>query len=547
MEALEIRMFGREQFQRLAASFLALGATKLAVLGTVGLLVFAGVGLGSYYLSRPDLETLYGGLTPQDVTRIGGALREAGVVFDVSSDGTKVLVARGQTAQARMLLAEKGLPGSSSTGYELFDKLGTMGLTSFMQEITRVRALEGEIARTIQTMKGIKAARVHIVMPDAASLRRNRQAPSASVVIRTETPGDFSSSEAVRHLVAAAVPGLTIDQVKVMSTDGAVLAGGEGANATPTKMLSLERTVAREMQDNVRTTLAPYFGLGNFQISVAARLNLDKRQTNETAFDPESRVERSIRTIRDTGSTQNTSNRGAVGVEQNLPAEQPNQGQGDQSRKQSDRREEIRNFELNTRTQQTVSEGYRIENVTVAVVVNRTRLLSTLGDNPTPEAIDQRIKEVEGLVASAAGVDLKRGDRVTVAAVDFVQGAEALEPVPSPGIVEQLLEHTGSLIKGLTILVATFLLVWFGLRPIARTMLEQQQRAEEAAAAAEAARREAEAQAEVQAAIAAQAPPELLPDPSRPHMLTPQKKLERLIEAGEEQAAGILRQWIRAA
>lgn len=538
-------MFGREQLERLFQSLAGLGTRRLAALGLVGLTVFAAVALGSYYLSRPDLETLYTGLSAQDMTRVGGALREAGITFDVSPDGTKVLVARGQTAQARMLLAEKGLPGSSTGGYELFDKLGTMGLTSFMQEVTRVRALEGEIARTIQTMKGIKAARVHLVIPDASSLRRNTQAPSASVVIRSETAGDFSSAEAIRHLVAAAVPGLTLDQVKVMSTDGTVLAASDGANPTPTKMLALEKTVAKELQDNVRTTLAPYLGLGNFQISVAARLNLDKRQTNETAYDPESRVERSVRTIRETGSSQNSNNKGAVGVEQNLPAEQPNQGQGDQSRKQNDRREEIRNFEVNTRTQQTVSEGYRIDNLTVAVVVNRKRLIASLGDNPAQDAIDARLKEVERLVGTAAGLDTKRGDRVTVAAVDFVQGSDALEPVAAGGILETIQQYTGTIIKALTIIVATFLLVWFGLRPIANTMIEAQAREAEAKAEAEKARLEAEAQAREAEAAKALEEQEQLPELPKPNQLTPQRKLERLLEIGEEQAASILRQWMR--
>ena len=162
-------------------------------LGLIGLSVFAAVGFGSYYLSRPEFETLYIGLNAQDVSRIGAALKEAGITFDVNSQGNAVSVRRGQTAQARMLLAEKGLPTSSNAGYELFDKMGSMGLTSFMQEITRLRALEGEIARTIQAMKGVKGARVHIVLPDAGSFRRTRQQPSASVIIRTENAGDFSS------------------------------------------------------------------------------------------------------------------------------------------------------------------------------------------------------------------------------------------------------------------------------------------------------------------------------------------------------------------
>ena len=236
-------MFGLEQLERLWSSLLGLGARRLAGLGLVGLTVFAAVGFGSYYLSRPDFETLYIGLNAQDVSRIGAALKEAGITFDVNSQGNAVSVRRGQTAQARMLLAEKGLPTSSNAGYELFDKMGSMGLTSFMQEITRVRALEGEIARTIQAMKGVKAARVHIVLPDAGSFRRTRQQPSASVIIRTESVDDFSSAAAIRHLVAAAVPGMTVDQVTVLNTDGVLMAAGSDAfNASPAKMLTLEKT-----------------------------------------------------------------------------------------------------------------------------------------------------------------------------------------------------------------------------------------------------------------------------------------------------------------
>ena len=227
-------MFGLEQLERLWTSLLGLGARRLAGLGIVGVTVFAVVGFGSYYLSRPDFETLYIGLNAQDVSRIGAALKEAGVTFDVNAQGNAVSVRRGQTSQARMLLAEKGLPTSSNAGYELFDKMGSMGLTSFMQEITRLRALEGEIARTIQAMKGVKGARVHIVLQDTGSFRRTRQQPSASVIIRTESVDDISSGAAIRHLVAAAVPGMTVDQVTVLNTDGVLMAAGSDAfNASP--------------------------------------------------------------------------------------------------------------------------------------------------------------------------------------------------------------------------------------------------------------------------------------------------------------------------
>jgi flagellar M-ring protein FliF len=551
-------MFGLEQLERLWSSLLGLGGRRLAGLGLIGLTVFAAVAFGSYYLSRPELETLYVGLNAQDVSRIGAALKEAGITFDVNSQGNTVSVRRGQTAQARMLLAEKGLPTSANAGYELFDKMGSMGLTSFMQEITRVRALEGEIARTIQAMKGVKAARVHIVLQDAGSFRRARQPPSASVIIRTETAGDFSSGPAIRHLVAAAIPGMTIDQVSVLSTDGAILAaGGDTASATPAKMMSLERTVAKELQDNVRKTLAPYLGLDNFEISVAARLNTDKRQINETNFNPDAKAERSVRTVKETGSQQNSNAGGkTVGVEQNIPADQAaTAASGDQAKKQNERREELTNYEVSSKTIQTVSEGYKIESLTIAVVVNRKRLMASLGDGANAEALQSQLKEVERLVGSAAGVDAARGDRVTVAAVEFLPNDRLNEPLPSPGMLALLMDHTSAAIKGLTMLAITALLIWFGLRPATRALLE--------ARPADAAPQLPDFQTAMpdgfpQAAADPQAAsggarfgplevPNLIADLTSKMGRTPQKRLEQMIDFDEEQAASILKQWMRGA
>jgi flagellar M-ring protein FliF len=532
-------MFGLEQLERLGRSLLALGARRLIALAVVGLTVFAAVGLGSYYLSRPQLETLYTGLTPLDVNRIGAALNEAGIAFDVNSQGNAVLVRYGQTAQARMLLAEKGLPSSANAGYELFDKLGSMGLTSFMQEITRVRALEGEIARTIQAMKGVKAARVHLVLPDAGSFRHTRQSPSASVIVRAESAGDFGSAPAIRHLVAAAVPGLTVDQVTVLSTDGTILAsGGDTTTAAPGKMLTLEKSIGKELQDNVARTLAPYLGASNFEISVGVRLNTDKRQISETNYNPESRVERSVRVIKETGSQQNSTNRAAVGVEQNVPVEQQSTGaSGDQSKRANERREELTNYEVSTKTVSTVSEGYKIENLTVAVVVNRKKLAASLGDNPTPEAVDKQLKEIERLASTAAGIDSKRGDRITVSAFEFAANAEALEPVPSMGLVEHVLRNTGSIVSSVAWIGVTVLLIWFGLRPALKTILETpvpQLKAESPAGS----------DSSGGARIASEPQPNLIADLTNKRGRAPQRRLEQMIEYDEEQAAAVLKQWM---
>jgi len=167
-------------------------------LGAAGIFVFALISIGSYFASRSSYETLYVGLTPPDISRMGSVLSQAGITFEASLDGTKLGVPIGQAAEARALLAEKGLPGSPSSGYELFDKLGALGLTSFMQEVTRVRATEGELARTIQYLKGVRAARVHLVLPDGNALSRlgnvgNSESPARRSMVVCATGPVFDS------------------------------------------------------------------------------------------------------------------------------------------------------------------------------------------------------------------------------------------------------------------------------------------------------------------------------------------------------------------
>jgi flagellar M-ring protein FliF len=528
-------MAGQEQLERLRASLANLGARKLAALIFVGITVFTAVTFGSFYLSKPSYETLYVGVTQEDAMRMGATLREAGIPFDLSSDGTQIMVPYGQTAQARMFLAERGLPTSATAGYELFDKLGPVGLTSFMQDVTRVRALEGEIARSIQTMKGVKAARVHIVMSDEGSFRRTRQPPSASVIVRTDGVSAFSGATAVRQLVAAAVPSLNPEQVTVLNSDGQVLAtGGDNVDTAPNKMVELEKIVSDELHENVRKTLVPYLGLNNFEISVNTKLNIDQRQTTEVAYDPDSRVERSVRNIKENSKSQNAGGSQNVTVEQNIPGDQTAALPGGGSSSEKQRKEDLTNFELNTKNTATVSKGYKIDNVTVAVVLNKRQLAASLGPNPAQDAIDKQLSEVQRVVETAAGINTARGDRVTVAAVDFVVDTERLEPVGSPSIVEHLVRQASGFLNAAAIVIAAFLLVWFGLRPALRVLLEEPKPIESALP------------------LQAQGSGVLLTGPETPEEAaarkkgaTPIERLEQLVEADEEAAATLIKQLMR--
>jgi flagellar M-ring protein FliF len=297
------------------------------------------------------------------------------------------------------------------------------------------------------------------------------------------------------------------------------------------------------VQDNISKTLAPYLGLDNFEVSVTARLNTDKKQISETIFDPESKAERSIRVVKESGTTQNTQGKSSVSVDQNLPqGSQGGQG-SDQSTEESSRREEVTSFEMNSKTISTVSDGYTIDNISVAVVVNRDRLAELLGKEAKPEDFEAQTREIEALVASAAGLDEQRGDKMKVTAVQFFQSGEPMEAYPSEGIFEQIMRHSGSLINTLGLIVVTVLVIWFGMRPAMKSILQQARLPAPAqpgllpGAVGETGQLEAVSGRE----------PSLIEDVTSRMQRTPQKRLEQMVAYDDEQAAHILKRWLMQA
>ena len=546
------------QAERLWANLMALGAKRLAALATIGIIVFAATGVAGYYLSRPSMEVLYSGLDRDDVVNIGSTLRQAGVAFDVSADDTSIMVPVGQASFARMTLAEKGLPHSGSVGNELYDKLGSLGLTSFMQEVTRVRAVEGELARTIQMMRGVKAARVHVVMADEGSFRRERQPPSASVIIRTDGADDRMLGQAIRHLVAAAIPDMNVDEVTVLNVDGRLLASGsDSLDKSPDNLLGLEKEVTQDIREKITRTLAPYLSLQNFQVSVAARLNADKTQTNETIYNPDQRAERSVRVVKEKQNSQNAAGQPPAGVDANLPKANKTPTDTKQSNDATDKREELTNYEISSKQIQTTSSGFVIDGLSVAVLVNRSALLRALGPQATPDAMDKQMKDIEQLVSTAAGLRKDRGDTVKLAVVDFADADRDLAPVAPPSFMEMVISQSGSYLTAGAVVLAAVLMIWFGLRPATRALLSspaemaQQEQLESLGNLSELpaplnALDGGGGGGEQNFLIEARDDrDEFLESLLARKDKSPQKHLQKLVDFDEEVAAQILKQWIR--
>jgi flagellar M-ring protein FliF len=339
-----------------------------------------------------------------------------------------------------------------------------------MQQVTRVRALEGEIARTIQSITGIRAARVHIVMAERANFRREEPQPSASVVIRATGADIVKSAQSIRHHVAAAVPGLSTENVTVLDSSGTLLAAGDDPiNSGASRSMGVERSVEAQIEENIRRALAPYLGPDNFRASVKADVNTDSRQTEETIFDPESRVERSVQVVRANENANRRSAAAPATVEQNLPEANLAPAEGPQTSEQSERKEETTNYELNSKRIATVSNGYTMQRMSIAVVVNQQRLAEILGKDATPEMFAQRVAEIQKVVASATGFDQARGDLINVSSVEFIDGLDGVE-VAEPGLFDSIGQHAGTMINAAAFVAVVFLVAFFGLRPMVASL-----------------------------------------------------------------------------
>lgn len=552
------------QLVQIFKNFGALGRTRLMILGGVGALSIAIILAAALFVNKPAQETLYVGLDAPDLNQISMALAEANINFQVGTDGASISVPAGMTGKARLMLAERGLPNSANAGYELFDNVGSLGLTSFMQEVTRVRALEGEIARTIQSISGITAARVHIVMPEVGNFRKAEQKPTASVMIRASAATGRSAATSIRHLVASAVPGLDVDDVTILDSAGQLLASGdEASNSSLNRSLNIVQNVQQEVESNIDKALAPFLGMDNFRSSVTADLNTDAQQIQETTYDPESKVERSVRSTKEAQQSQQKQSDNATTVEQNIPQAAPDAGgaSGPESQDKSDKREEQTNYEINSKTTATTRNSYKVEKLSIAVVVNKGRIAKMVGEPADQAKVDAYLAEMQKIVASAAGIDAKRGDVVTVTAMDFLENQLLEDATGGVRVMEMLSRNLAGIINSLAFVAVAFVVVWMGLRPLVRSVTGNGASAVLGDATPEAAGLELP-----DFAPAVGAPGGALMDgfgsdfgfDSTEDLLSlgdddgnfnrrvkegPERKLARMVEINEERAAKILRKW----
>jgi flagellar M-ring protein FliF len=351
----------------------------------------------------------------------------------------------------------------------------------------------------------------------------------------------------IRQLVSAAVPGLSAEKVTVLDSSGTLLAAGDDpVNSTASRSLGVERTVETQIEENIRRALAPYLGPDNFRASVKADINTDSKQTEETIFDPESRVERSVQVVR---SNENSNRRDAASpatVEQNLPEANLAAAEGPQSSENNERKEETTNYEINSKRIATVSNGYTVTKMSIAVVVNQQRLAEILGNDATPELVAQRVADIQKVVSSATGFDQARGDVINVSAVEFIAGLDGVQ-MPQPGLLDTLGKHVGTMINAAAFVVVVFLVAFFGLRPMVASLTRPAE-LPAAGPSFEEIQRSLPLPGMADMGLGNDAfplPPHGNPldDLRRKLKPAPQERLARMVDLNEERTALILRKW----
>lgn len=450
-----------------------LGRTRLLVLAGTGVGIVLAVATMAVLLSRPHMTPLYTGLEPAEAGRIVKAVEAMGVPVSAAFDGTAVQVPEAEVPRLRMLLAEKGLPSRGGIGYELFDTDKPLGITSFMQRMNRLRAMEGELARTIETLSGIEAARVHIVLPDREEFSRAAPTPTASIVVRMRgrAPLERRQALSIRHLVSAAVPNLKPSAVTVLDASGEVLLTEEDGDArSSAKVDGLRAGHETRISRAIEQMLVARLGQGNVRVQVAVDVETKREVVRSQSFDPNSQVVRSTQTVQEQDRSLDSTGEPPVTAEQNLPQREVRaQAQNNRSSSDSKRQEETVNYEISNVARETVIEPGDIRRVSVAVLVNGTWATAQDGTRSYESRSPEELQRITELVRSAMGFSEARGDRVTVDNLEFVNLAPELGArEPMAEIVDTLSRNVMTLIQWVILLVLCGLLIVLGLRPLIR-------------------------------------------------------------------------------
>lgn len=457
------------------------------------------------WAKSPDYRTLYSNVSDQDGGAIVTQLTQLNIPYRFADNGGAIEVPADKVHELRLRLAQQGLPKGGAVGFELLDQ-EKFSISQFSEQINYQRALEGELARTIETLGPVKTARVHLAMPKPSLFVREQKNPSASVTVTLE-PGralDEGQISAVTHLVSSAVAGLPTGNVTVVDQSGHLLTqSNTSSRDLNDAQLKYANDVEGRIQRRIEAILGPIVGSGNIHAQVTAQINFDNKEQTEEQYSPNGDAAQAVMRSRQLNTTEQIGGQnpgGVPGALSNQPAPannapistppaNPQNGQqnGQQNNQQqqttstaanagprNSSRNETTNYEVDRTIRHTKMNVGDVQRLSVAVVVN----YKTLPDGkPLPLTTDQ-MKQIEDLTREAMGFTEKRGDSLNVVNSPFTATDETGGELPfwqQQSFIEQMMSAG----RWLLVLIVAWLLWRKAIRP------QLTRRAEEAKAAQE--------------------------------------------------------------
>lgn len=408
--------------------FKRLGLGKVIAIGSVVviLVVVFGVILAKY--NDSPMILLYSNLEIEDTNKIVAELERKKINYQLGANGTQILVADSDALRIRMDMAQAGIPSKGNIiGYEVFDKNDSFSSSNFVQNVQLLRALEGELSRTIGSFETIKKARVHLVIPKRELFSKEYQQPSASVVLDMKNPNNTLNKEevnAISHLVSTAVPGLDINRITIVDTKGKSL---KTSDDDPAGLGSMSNTqdfrIAYEykLKKTIEELLEKYVGKGKVEAQISADLDFDRVVTNSESYDPDGQVARSIQAIEEKESNKEKSSSQDSSVTNNLPnVPNSNADSGDQQASNAQRTDETTNYEISKTVKNHISESGKVKRLSIAILVDGIYEK----DKDTGQLVysarkADELKKLESLVKSAVGFNEERNDHIEIVNLQF--------------------------------------------------------------------------------------------------------------------------------
>ena len=392
------------QLKNLLALFQGLSLRMRVLIGAAALGVL-GVTTGAVYLSSGGAQKyVFTNLTPEDGAAAATQLQTAGIPFKLDSGGTAVSVPESKVFEARMLLANAGLPRAAGVGFELFDK-GDIGVSEMTQRVNLQRAIEGELARTIGALSEVRTARVHLSVPQRAVLARDNATGSAAVVLHLQPgrrPNDAQVA-GIRRLVSSAMIGVKPDAVSVVDETGALL----GNTDSSTEQMTAHHKLEREMEERITSLLSASLGADAIVTRVGLEIDHTEEDVVQKVYDPDGVVLGSERR-RTQARTENAQNQ-IVGAAPRDPSN-PANGQGAGTGDTANANDETRTWEISNTQTRSVRRGPRVKRLSVAILVDAP------DGKPLPE---EQLKVMGELAKNVVSFDVTRGDSLEISSAPF--------------------------------------------------------------------------------------------------------------------------------